>query len=40
MDKLLALFPELEVGKLDDVLARALLAADMFGRMTAQEEGK
>ena len=40
MDKLLALFPDLDVGKLDDVLARTLLAADLFGRYTSQEETK
>lgn len=40
MDKLLALYPDLDVRQLDDVLARTLLAADMFGRATVQEEGK
>lgn len=40
MDKLLALYPALEVGQLEDVLARTLLAADMFGRHTVQEETK
>jgi phage gp29-like protein len=38
MDKLLALFPDLDVRQLDDVLARTLLAADMFGRYTVKEE--
>ncbi|EKD36935.1 MAG: protein of unknown function DUF935 [uncultured bacterium] len=40
MDKLLALYPDLEVAGLEDVLARTLLAADMFGRHTGQEETK
>jgi phage gp29-like protein len=40
MDKLLALYPDLDVAGLEDVLARTLLAADLFGRMTAQEESK
>ncbi len=40
MDKLLALYPGLDVGGLEEVLARTLLAADLFGRHTAQEEGK
>ena len=40
MEKLLALYPNLEVAGVEDVLARTLLAADLFGRMTAQEEGK
>jgi phage gp29-like protein len=39
MDKLLALYPGLDVAGLEEVLARTLLAADMFGRWT-QEEGK
>lgn len=40
MDKLLVLYPDLAVAGLEDVLARTLLAADMFGRMTVQEETK
>jgi phage gp29-like protein len=40
MDQLLALYPDIDVAGLEDVLARTLLAADLFGRMTAQEEGK
>jgi len=40
MDKLLALYPGLDVVGLEEVLARTLLAADLFGRHTAQEESK
>ena len=40
MDKLLALYPNLDVGKLEDVLARTMVAAGMFGRFTVQEESK
>ena len=40
MEKLLALYPALEVSVLEDILARTLLAAGMFGRHTAGEESK
>lgn len=40
MEKLLALYPDLEVSGLEDVLTRTLLAAGAFGRATAQEESK
>lgn len=40
MDRLLNLYPDIEVDRLEDVLSRTLLAAGMFGQATVQEEGK
>ncbi|MBU1565573.1 MAG: DUF935 domain-containing protein [Proteobacteria bacterium] len=40
MDKLLALYPDIDVRQLDDILSRTLLAAGAFGRFTVQEETK
>lgn len=37
MERLLALYPAMEVDQLEDVLARTLLAANSFGRMTARD---
>lgn len=40
MEKLLALYPEMDVAGLEDTLARVLLASVAFGRYTVQEETK